>query len=165
MNEADVERIVRDAVKKAKAENESVRTKREITLCAAEAVIKHVFAAAEKMGLCAVAAVADAGANIVAVLRMDGAYLASYDIACSKAYTSASLKMPTEKLAKLAAPGGELYGIEQTNGGKIVIFGGGEPLCFGGEVVGSLGVSGGTLAQDTALAKLGKTYWEDVLCR
>ena len=165
MNEADVEKIVRDAVRKAKAERGSLRTKKEITLSAAESIIKRVFAAAEEMNVRAVAAVADAGANIVAVLRMDGAYSASYDIACSKAYTSASLKMPTEQLSTLAAPGGALYGIQHTNGGKIVIFGGGEPLYCGGEVVGSLGVSGGTLEQDTALAKIGKNYWEDALCR
>ena len=165
MNEADVERIVRAAVEKVKADSGGVITKKEITLSAAEAVIKRVFAAAEEMGLSAIAAIADSGANIVAVMRMDGAISASYDIACSKAYTSASLKMSTEKLAKLAAPGGELYGIQHTNGGRIVIFGGGEPLILDGMVVGSLGVSGGTLAQDTALAALGKKYWEDILCR
>ena len=165
MNEADVERIVRDAVVRAKAENKSVLTKQEITLHAAEAVIKRVFAAAKEMGLNAIAAVADSGANIVAVMRMDGAITASYDIACSKAYTSASLKMSTEKLSKLAAPGGELYGIQETNGGRIVIFGGGEPLTYGGNVVGALGVSGGTLKQDTELALIGKKYWEDIICR
>ena len=165
MNEADVEKIVRDAVRKAKAENKSVIEKKEITLHAAEAIIKRVFASAEEMGLSAIAAVADSGANIVAVMRMDGAITASYDIACSKAYTSASLKMSTEKLSKLAAPGGELYGIQQTNGGRIVIFGGGEPLYADGKVVGALGVSGGTLKQDTELALIGKKYWEDVLCR
>ena len=164
MNEADVERIVRDAVGRAKA-GKSVTVKKEITLSAAEAIIKRVFAAAEQMGFSAVAAVADAGANIVAVMRMDGAFTASYDIACSKAYTSAALKLSTDKLSKLAAPGGELYGIQQTNGGKIVIFGGGEPLCYEGEVVGSLGVSGGSLAQDTELAAIGKKYWEETVCR
>ena len=165
MNEADVERIVRDAVSRARAENKSVTVKKEITLKAAEAVIKRVFKAAGEMGLNAIAAVADSGANIVAVMRMDGAITASYDIACSKAYTSASLKMSTDKLSKLAAPGGELYGIQNTNGGKIVIFGGGEPLYYGGEVVGALGVSGGTLREDTELALIGKKYWEDVICR
>ena len=71
------------------------------------------------MGLNAIAAVADEGANTVAAMRMDGAILASYDIAVNKAYTSVALKMPTEKLAELAAPGGELYGIQHTNGGNI----------------------------------------------
>ena len=73
--------------------------------------------------------------------------------------------MSTAKLAALANPGGELYGIQHTNGGRIVVFGGGEPLYAGGVLVGAIGVSGGTLKQDTELAEIGKKYWEDILCR
>lgn len=164
MNSADVEKIVRGAVKEALGESCAKGTE-SVTLFAAQALIKKVFEAAEKIGLRAVVAVSDAGGNPVAVMRADGAIIASYDIALNKAYTSVALKMPTSKLRELAAPGGSLYGIQHTNGGKIVIFGGGEPLIKGGEVVGGLGVSGGTLEEDTALALVGKKYWEDVLCR
>lgn len=163
MNAADVDKIVRGAVREALGE--SVTDDKSITLKAARAIIKKVFECAAAMNLAAIAAVADSGGNIVAVMRMDGAIIASYDIAVGKAYTSSALKMSTEKLARLAAPGGELYGIQHQSGGKIVVFGGGEPLYYGGKVVGALGVSGGTLAQDTELAKVGKKYWEDVLCR
>lgn len=165
MNAADVDKIVSGAVQKALAEKKHIVSSYGITLSAAEAVIKKVFEAAAKMGMRAIAAVADQGANPVAVLCMDGAIPASYDIALGKAYTSASLRMSTANLSKLAAPGGDLYGIQNTNGGKIVIFGGGEPLYYGGKVVGALGVSGGTLQQDTELATVGKKYWEDILCR
>lgn len=163
MNAADVEKIVRGAVDEALASG--TRSVPSITLKTAQAVIAKVFDLARGMGFAAVAAVTDAGANPVAVLCMDGAYIASYDIALGKAYTSAALKMPTEKLAALAAPGGELYGIQHQGNGKIVVFGGGEPLYKNGVVVGALGVSGGTLKQDTELAKAGKKYWEDILCR
>ncbi len=165
MHNADVDKIVRGAVKQALAEKSGVVPGANITLKAARAIIAAVFEAAEQMHMCAIAAVTDGGGNPVAVMRMDDAYLASYDIALGKAYTSVALKMPTKTLAKLAAPGGELYGIQHTNDGKIVIFGGGEPLYRDGKIVGGLGVSGGTLAQDTALAQVGKKYWEDILCR
>ena len=73
------------------------------------------------------------------------------------------LKMPTKELAVLAAPGGSLYGIQFTNGGKIVIFGGGEPLLEDGKILGGLGVSGGTAEEDTTLGEYGKTYFETKL--
>lgn len=165
MNAADVDKIVSGAVQEALAERKTVVSACRITLRAAEAVIRRVFEAAEQMGLSVFAGVADDGANPVAVQRMDGAILASYDIALQKAYTAVALQMPTKALAKLAAPGGDLYGIQHQSGGKIVVFGGGEPLMCGGKVAGGLGVSGGTLAQDIALAEIGKKYWEDILCR
>ena len=164
MNAEDVEKIVRVSVRQALAES-SIRNEKVVSLKAADVLIEKVTQAAKERGMRIVAAVADAGGNPVAVRRMDGAYVASYDIALNKAYTSAALKMSTAKLSKLAAPGGELYGIQHTNGGKIVVFGGGEPLLVGGEVVGALGVSGGTLKQDTELAEEGKKVWEDILCR
>ena len=72
-----------------------------------------------------------------------------------------ALKMSTSKLATLAVPGAPLYGIQFTNQGKIVIFGGGEPLLNSkGEIIGGLGVSGGSEAQDTALAAYGKEIFE-----
>lgn len=162
---SDVDGIVRGAVAEALASRDSVRPTGSITLKAAQAVIRAVLDAAERMHVKVIAAVCDAGGNPVAVSRMDDAFIASYDIALGKAYTSVALKMPTEELSRLAAPGGELYGIQHTNGGKIVIFGGGEPLRRKGEIVGGLGVSGGTLVQDTELGRVGKQYWEDILCR
>jgi uncharacterized protein GlcG (DUF336 family) len=94
---------------------------------------------------------------------MDGAYIASFDIALNKTYTSASLKMSTAQLAELSQPGQDLYGIQFTNNGKIVIFGGGEVLEYDGRIVGALGVSGGTAAEDTAIAAYGKEVFKEVL--
>ena len=71
--------------------------------------------------------------------------------------------MSTAELAKLAAPGGSLYGIQHTNEGKIVIFGGGEPLYVDGVMVGAIGVSGGTAEQDTKLGAYGKRKFEELV--
>ena len=165
MDFADVDKIVSGAVKKALAEKSSVVSNNSITLKAAQAVILRVFEAAQQMHLNVFAAITDCGANPVAVLRMDGAILASFDIALNKAYTAVALNKSTSELAKLASPGGELYGIQHQGGGNIVVFGGGEPLRYNGKTVGGLGVSGGTLVQDEKLSELGRKYWEDILCR
>ena len=127
-----------------------------ITLAQANKLISQVMKKAEEMGVKAVVAVADRHTNPLSIQCMDDAYVASYDIALNKAYTVTALKMPTTDLKTLAAPGGALYGIQFTNGGKIVIFGGGVPLYDSyGRLVGGLGVSGGSEEQDTALAEYG----------
>ena len=71
--------------------------------------------------------------------------------------------MPTKRLKDLTKPGDSLYGIQYTNNNRIVIFGGGEPLLSKGEIVGGLGVSGGTEEQDTYLAKYGANIFMEEL--
>ena len=115
---------------------------------------------ARAKGVRAVVAICDAGGNLVSFEREDDALIASIDIAINKAFTSASLKMSTKKVAELAKPDGPLYGIQHTNSGKIVIFGGGEPLMKNGKIVGALGVSGGSAEADTAIAEYGATIFE-----
>ena len=113
------------------------------------------------MGVNAVVAVSNRAGHPVLVECMDDSYIASYDVAVNKAFTVVSLKMSTSRLKPLSQPGGSLYGIQFTNNGKIVIFGGGEPLCNSkGDIIGGLGVSGGTEEQDTALAEYGKQLFE-----
>ncbi|TSA56939.1 MAG: heme-binding protein [Planctomycetaceae bacterium] len=85
--------------------------------------------------------------------RMDGTLPASTEIATSKAYTAAVLRMATHELGKLAQPGGELYGIQHTHDGKIVLFGGGLPLQLNGQVVGAIGISGGSVNEDIQVAE------------
>lgn len=128
----------------------------KMTLALARALIARVEKKAAEMGVNAVTAVADAGARPVAVACMDDSFIASYDIALNKAYTSVALKMATKELKPLAQPGAPLYGVQQTNQGQIVIFGGGVPLYNReGRLIGGLGVSGGTEEQDTVLADFG----------
>jgi uncharacterized protein GlcG (DUF336 family) len=94
--------------------------------------------------------------------RMDGTLPVSTELAVSKAYTAAAVRMPTHKLGELAQPGGELYGIQHTHNGRIVLFGGGYPLCVAGQVVGGIGVSGGTVEQDMRVAEPAVNLLHDV---
>lgn len=153
------EKIIKDTVDAVI--EEFVRPTGDMTLAAADRLCEKVLRHAKEKGVNAVVAVSNKGGHPVCVKCADDSYIASYDIAVGKAYTVAALKMTTKMLASLAAPGGSLYGIQFTNGGKIVIFGGGEPLKDkNGEVIGGLGVSGGTEEQDTAIAKYGREIFE-----
>ncbi len=137
--------------------------KHKMTLKVAKSLIEKVEQKAAEVGVNAVIAVSDQAGRIVAVHSMDDAYIASYDIAVNKTFTSAGLKMSTAELAKFAQPGQPLYGIQHTNEGKIVIFGGGEPLKVDDKIIGALGVSGGTAEQDTMLASYGKEVFKEVI--
>lgn len=134
---------------------QAVTASLRVTLPQARELIRAVEQRAAEMGVNAVVAVSDAAGHVVAVECMENAYIASFDVAVNKAFTVTALQMSTAQLKPLAQPGASLYGIQFTNGGKIVIFGGGEPLKRGGRIVGGLGVSGGTEEQDTALAAFG----------
>ena len=130
--------------------------KHVMSLKLANALIDKVKAKAADMGVNVVVAVSDKAGRPVSVQCMDDAYIASFDIAINKTYTSASLKMSTAQLANLSQPGQDLNG-------KIVIFGGGEVLEADGHIVGALGVSGGTAEEDTAIAAYGKEVFKEVL--
>ena len=154
------EKIISDVVK---AVMDSMQNKK-VTLEIARKLIHKVEEKAKEIGVKAVVAVANDGGNIVAVECMDDSYIASYDIAVNKAFTCAALKMPTTTLKKLAQPGQDLYGIQFTNNGRIVLFGGGVPLCNGDKTIGGLGVSGGSEEQDTLLAEYGeRVFLEELL--
>ena len=133
----------------------------DISLSVARTLSEEVRQKAAQMGVNAVVAISNRAGHPVLVECMDDSYIASYDVAVNKAFTVVSLKMSTSALKPLSQPGGSLYGIQFTNQGKIVIFGGGEPLCnSNGDIIGGLGVSGGTEDQDTALAEYGKQLFE-----
>lgn len=135
----------------------------KMTLKLALKLIEKVEQKAEEWKMAVVVAVSDAAGRPVAIHCMDDAYIGSFDVALNKTYTSIAFKMSTEELGKLSQPGESLYGIQFTNEGKIVIFGGGEPLYESGILIGALGVSGGTAQQDTALAAYGKEILKEVI--
>jgi len=136
----------------------------DMTLDLALTLTEKVKAKAKEMGVNAVVAVSNSAGNPVTVQCMDDSYIASYDVALNKAYTVVALKMPTTTLKELAVPGGSLYGIQFTNSGKIVIFGGGVPLYNkAGKIIGGLGVSGGSEGQDTALAEFGGEVFKTLI--
>ncbi len=154
MENKTVQQIVDQVVNKIKYPDAMTL---EVALCLTEKVKQK----ARDIGVKVVVAISDKGGHPILVQSMDDAFIASYDIAVSKAFTVVSLKMSTSDLKPLASPGGSLYGIQFTNGGKIVIFGGGEPLKNrSGEIIGGIGVSGGTEKQDTELAAYGKKIFE-----
>lgn len=164
----DINKVISGVVGEILAQTEKgyaqiKNTSSKMTLDMARKLIKAVEDEASRIGVKAVVAICDGGANTVAVECMDDAYIASFDIAVNKAFTSVSLKMSTKKLSELSQPGKDLYGIQFTNNGKIVIFGGGETLCSTYGIIGGLGVSGGSLEQDTYLADFGKKYFENNL--
>lgn len=97
-------------------------------------------------------AIVDAGANLKAFHRMDGAWLGSIDIACKKARTARQFDMATGEIGSLSQPGGALFNIEHSNGG-LITFPGGIPVTNeNGEVIGAVGVSGSTVEDDHAVA-------------
>src|SRR4029450_10734551 len=100
-------------------------------------------------------AVADGGGNLIAHVRMDGAWLGSIDISIKKAYTSRAFDIATKDLATHSQSGGQFFGIHASNDGRIMIFAGGVPLKQSGKVVGAVGVSGGSGEQDHAVAEAG----------
>ena len=100
-------------------------------------------------------AVVDAGCNLKAFARMDGAWQGSIDIAIRKARTARFFDMPTGEIGKLSQPGGPLYNIEHSNGG-LITFPGGVPIkTADGTIIGAVGVSGSTVENDHAVAEAG----------
>ena len=126
-----------------------------ITLEETKKIISSAEQKAHEMGLAMNIAVMDAGRNLVAFHRMDGAWVASIDIAIDKAFTSAGRGLTTREIGEMAQPGEPLFGINTTNGGRIVIFAGGIPLTRDSEVVGAIGVSGGAVDEDHEVAEAG----------
>ena len=126
-----------------------------ITLEEAQRILSAAEEKARQMGQPMNIAVMDAGRNLVAFHRMDRAWVASTDIAIDKAFTSAGRGLTTRKIGEMAQPGQPLFGINTTNGGRIVIFAGGVPLMRDGEVIGAVGVSGGTVDEDEEVAEAG----------
>lgn len=128
----------------------------DITLDEAQAVIAAAEGKARELGSPFNIAVVDAGNNLKAFVRQDGAWLGSIDIAQAKAYTARAFDMPTKALTPLAQPGQPLYGLDSgNNDGRLVIIAGGIPLKRGDEVVGAIGVSGSSPDQDEAVADAG----------
>lgn len=120
---------------------------------------RRIIAAAEKkateIGQPMNIAVADAGGNLVAHVRMDNAWIGSVDISIKKAWTSRAFDITTKDLADNSRSGDQFFGIHASNNGRVMIFAGGIPLKRDGKVVGAIGVSGGSGEQDHTVAEAG----------
>ena len=159
MNENTISQIVSQVLSDVRRSTEA----KCITLSQARRLIAKVEEKAAQIGVRAVVAVTNTAARPVAIECMDDSFIASYDVALNKAFTVVALKMSTIELKSITKPGDSLYGIQFTNDGKIVVFGGGDPLRYNGAIIGGLGVSGGTEEQDTMLSAYGASVLPEIM--
>jgi uncharacterized protein GlcG (DUF336 family) len=126
-----------------------------LTLEQGQAILQAATAKAKEIGVAASVVVLDSATHLKAFARMDGAWLGSIDVAMKKAKTSVLFEMDTQNVWELCKPGAQAHGLELTNDG-LVTFAGGIPLkAPGGQLVGSIGVSGGQVSQDFEIASAG----------
>lgn len=136
-----------------------------VTAQIAQFVIEGAEAKAVEMQLPVVVAVVDSGAHLKALRRMDGAVIASIDIATRKAVTAALFQARSETVGEYCKPGGAAFALEITNGG-LAPFGGGIPLRAGdGHLIGALGVSGGSVDQDVEVANAALATFETLFLK
>jgi uncharacterized protein GlcG (DUF336 family) len=134
-------------------ENRMTRRYDSLTLDDAKRMLAAAEAKAASLGVAYNIAVVDSGGHLLAFMRQDGALIGSIDLAINKAATARVFDKSTAVLAEMAQPGKPLFGIHQSNAGKIVIFGGGIPVVANEAVVGAVGASAGTVEQDIAVAQ------------
>jgi uncharacterized protein GlcG (DUF336 family) len=130
-----------------------------VTLALADEFCRVALEQASLRGALASVAVVDGGGNLVRFSRMDGAEIAGPTLAVDKAFTAVAHRITTAELSILAAPGGELWGLQSNGAGRYVVFGGGVPLWSGDRVVGGVGVSGGAVDDDVACANAALDLW------
>jgi uncharacterized protein GlcG (DUF336 family) len=124
-----------------------------MTMKKAGLVIAAAEAKAKELGQPMNIAVVDSGANLQAFVRMDGAWLGSIDIAINKAFTAKAFDISTLELGRNSQPGDQFFGIHVSNHDRVMIFAGGIPLKVAGQIVGAVGVSGGSGTQDQDVAE------------
>jgi uncharacterized protein GlcG (DUF336 family) len=124
-----------------------------LTLDDAKRMLSAVEAKADSLGVAYCAAVVDAGGRLIVFMPQDGALIGSIDLAIHKAVTARIFDKKTSELATLARSGSPLFGIQESNSGSVVIFGGGVPVRLNGSIVGAIGASAGTVEQDIAVAE------------
>lgn len=130
-----------------------MRTIRELDLGDARRLLEGARAHAEQIGVPMCIAIVDSAGNLVGFERMDGGKITSITIAIDKAFTAAAARKATHEYGEASQPGSPAYGINSAIGGRLMVVGGGLPVVVDGEVVGAVGVSSGTPAQDRAVAQ------------
>src|SRR6202046_5256343 len=130
-----------------------------MTMEKAQRIIEAGIAKAEQIGQPMNIAVVDAGANLTAFARMDGAWLGSIDIAINKAFTAKAFDISTLELGRNSQPGDQFFGIHVSNHSRVMIFAGGIPIKMNGQIVGAVGVSGGSGEKAQAAAGAAGCAW------
>jgi len=124
-----------------------------LTMDKAQLIIEAAIKEAKRIGQPMNIAIVDGGTNLTAFMRMDGAWLGSIDIAINKAFTAKAFDISTLELGRNSQPGDQFFGIHASNHGRVMIFAGGIPIRVNGQIVGAVGVSGGSGEQDQAVAE------------
>lgn len=124
-----------------------------LSLAEARSLVSGAEAKAETIGRAMVIAVVGVDAYPILQVRMDGAWIGSIDIAVCKAFTAKAFDMPSADLWEPAQSGQPIFGIQHSNGGRVMAFSGGVPIVRNGQVVGAIGVSGGQGDEDTTVAE------------
>jgi len=143
-----LESIKQNVLKKLSQSSQSIH---EI----ADVLTEGSLAKAKELGIKVNIAIVDNGTNLVNFKRMEDAFLGSIDIAINKAKTAVRFKMTTAALGALAKPDQPLYGIQLSNNQETVIFGGGYPIVVAGQLIGAIGISGGSVEEDEMIAEAG----------
>lgn len=121
----------------------------------ANAIIAAARAKAYEIGVPMCIAVCDESGNLIAFERMDGGKITSINLAIDKSFTAAGVRKSTQALGEVSQPGNPAYGLSSTLGGRMVVVAGGLPVLLDAEVVGAIGVSSGSPAQDLEVAEAG----------
>ena len=126
-----------------------------LTLADATQITEAARAHAAGLGTPVTITVVDGGGNVRTQTRMDGARFGTLNVSANKAFTAAAFGAPAKVLTDLVQPGAPLFGFADAMGGRFVSFAGGVPLVREDEVVGAIGISGGSVDQDQAIAEAG----------
>ncbi len=126
-----------------------------LDLADAATLLAGARARAVEIGVPMCIAITDEGGNLIAFERMDGGKITSITIAIDKSYTASAAKKATHEYGAISQPGGVAYGIGSAIGGRLMVVGGGLPVIVNGAVVGGIGVSSGSPAQDQDVAQAG----------
>src|ERR1700739_4821704 len=124
-----------------------------MTMEKAQRIIEAGIAKAKQIGQPMNIAVVDAGANLTAFVRMEGAWVGSIEIAINKAFTAKAFDISTRELGRNSQPGDQFFGIHVSNHNRVMIFAGGVPIKVNGQIVGAVGVSGGSAERAQAVAE------------
>ncbi len=130
-------------------------TLRRLDAADAARIIEAAQAKADEIGVPMCIAVTDESCNLLAFTRMDGGKIPSITIAIDKSFTAAGTRKATHDLAEPSMPGNPVYGLTSAVGGRMVVIAGGLPIFADGEIIGGIGVSSGSPAQDLVVAEAG----------
>jgi uncharacterized protein GlcG (DUF336 family) len=135
------------------------RSDRILTLSKALRMIEASIAKADTISVACSVAIVDHTGNLLNFVRQDSAFSGSAELAINKAFTAQIFNKRTDELALLAQPGAQLFGIQHSHGGRVAVFGGGIPIRVDGHAIAAIGVSGGSVADDVAIAEAGADAW------